>query len=93
MYINIFLFCHTRRNANGKSPFELNALYRCMHNTRYERTSDMEAVQRSNPSKQRSKNTGCQFMMKIQVLKNVSFHIAFHLVMRFSNSNMYKYEQ
>ena len=31
----------------------------------------MDAVQRKNPSKQRSKNTGCQFFMTIKVLRKV----------------------
>ena len=72
--ILFIIVCCTRRDSDGKSPFKLNARYWCMHNTRNEATSNMEAVQRKNPSKQRSKNTGCPFFLKIQVSKNVSFN-------------------
>ena len=45
----------------------LSEYYRCKHNTRYEKTRDIEARLRTNPSA-RIQNTNCQFSMGIKNL-------------------------
>ena len=76
-HVRPFLF---RKKNNGKGEsrdYYVNSRYRCNHNTRYERTSNMNAVQCTNPSKQRSKNTRCPFLMTVKVRKEVSKNLKF----------------
>ena len=44
-------------------------IYRCHHDTRYEKTRETEAVLIHNPFK-RFQNTNCKFQMTFKVLKN-----------------------
>ena len=57
-----------KKYCGPKSDYYLNWFYRCHHNTRYEKTRDVNILTQK-PNK-RFKNTNCPFSMNIKLLSN-----------------------
>ena len=57
-----------KQKEKPKSIYNIKSTYRCHHDTRYERTREIDTVLDKNPFK-RLRNTNCPFQMKFKVLK------------------------
>ena len=56
---------HGKKNEFGTSIY-----YRCHHRTHHQNTMNVDEVLSNNPAK-RFKNTGCQFMLNINILNDI----------------------
>ena len=58
-----------KKNDKQKSIFNVKAIYRCHHDTQYEKTREVDTVLDKNPFK-RFRNTNCTFQITFKVLKD-----------------------
>lgn len=68
-YTNEFNEClklKYKKEGSNKSLLKVKEIYRCHHDTRYEKTRDVDATLKRNPLK-RFKNTSCPFQISFKI--------------------------